>query len=146
MKAKMQRVVLFIVFLLAVSCSSDHGNKESASHKDRQVGSDNFLPEIKFVRTLHDFGKIYQGEVVGTNFAFTNTGSANLIILDASASCGCTVPSWSKEPVPPGGTGNIEVKFDSAGREGKQNKSITIRTNAGDVSSILYITVEVILK
>jgi hypothetical protein len=64
-------------------------------------------------------------------------------VLDASASCGCTVPRWSKEPVPPDGKGSLEVIFDSSGREGKQNKSITVSTNASDQNIVLYITAEV---
>ena len=142
----MWRVVLIGVFLLAGSCNSDQRKQVSPESKDVLVESRNEVPEIKFSKTVHDFGKIYQGEVVGTNFSFTNTGSSNLLILDASASCGCTVPKWSKEPVRPGGKGTVEVMFDSSGREGMQNKSITIQTNAGNANSVLYITAEVLIK
>jgi hypothetical protein len=142
----MWRVILIGVFLSAGSCNSGQRKQVLSGNKDVLVESVTDLPEIKFDKTVHDFGKIYQGEVVGTNFLFTNTGSSNLLILDASASCGCTVPKWSKEPVPPGGKGTIEVKFNSSGREGMQNKSITIQTNASNINSVLYITAEVIIK
>jgi hypothetical protein len=142
----MWRVVLIGVFLLAGSCNSDQRKQVSPESKDVLVESRDEVPEIKFAKTVHDFGKIYQGEVVGTNFSFTNTGSSNLLILDASASCGCTVPKWSKEPVRPGDQGTVEIMFDSSGREGMQNKSITIQTNAGNANSVLYITAEVLIK
>jgi len=129
--------------LISVSCSSDKENKVSSQNSNKIAGLRNSIPEIKFSETIHDFGKIIQGEVVGTNFTFTNTGSSNLLVLDASASCGCTVPKWSKEPIPPDGKGSLEVIFDSSGREGKQNKSITVRTNASDQNIVLYITAEV---
>lgn len=142
----MWRVVLIGVFLLAGSCNSDQRKQVSPESKDVLVESRAEVPEIKFTKTVHDFGKIYQGEVVGTNFSFTNTGSSNLLILNASASCGCTVPKWSKEPVRPGDQGTVEVIFDSSGREGMQNKSITIQTNAINANSVLYITAEVLIK
>lgn len=101
-------------------------------------------PVIEFVKTVHDFGKIVQGEVVGTTFIFKNTGKSNLIIRDANASCGCTVPRWDEEPVPPGEEGTLEVVFDSSGRIGKQSKSITFHTNADNATTILSIKAEVL--
>jgi hypothetical protein len=106
-----------------------------------ETGNDR--PKIIFSMTSYDFGKISEGEVVGINFNFVNSGNSNLIILDASASCGCTVPKWSKEPIPPRGKGTLEVIFDSSGRLGKQNKSISVRTNASDQDIVLFITAEV---
>jgi len=142
----MWRALLIGVFLLTGSCNIGQRKQILPGSTDNLVDSNADLPEIKFVKTVHDFGKIYQGEVVGTNFSFTNTGSSNLLILDASASCGCTVPKWSKEPIPPGGQGTVEVMFDSSGREGMQNKSVTIRTNTSDANSVLYITAEIVIK
>ena len=98
-----------------------------------QPGSQNELQstvgEISFEKSEHDLGTVMQGEKVGYNFAFTNTGEGSLMILDASASCGCTVPHFNKEPVPPGGIGTVEVVFDSTGRTGKQSKTVTLKTN-----------------
>jgi hypothetical protein len=142
----MWRLILSVVFLLSISCVSEKDKQASQGNNDVFVESKDKMPEIKFVIMTHNFGKIYQGEVVGTNFSFTNTGNSNLMIMDASASCGCTVPKWSKEPVPPGGKGTLEVIFDSSGREGAQNKSITIRTNTSNENIILYITAEVLTK
>ena len=77
----------------------------------------------------HDFGNISEGEVVKHVFNFTNTGEAPLIIERAAGSCGCTVPSYPKEPIPPGSTGQIQVEFNSKGRTGVQNKTVTITAN-----------------
>ncbi|MCB0482959.1 MAG: DUF1573 domain-containing protein, partial [Flavobacteriales bacterium] len=70
------------------------------------------MAKITFDKDVHDFGKITQGEMVETSFAFTNTGEADLIISSAKGSCGCTVPEWPKEPIPPGGKGEIRVVFN----------------------------------
>ena len=142
----MWRPTLIWILLLLVACGSENDKKGSAGNNGKITLQGNEVPEITFSKTVHDFGKIAEGEVVGTSFSFTNTGSSNLIILDASASCGCTVPKWNKEPVPPGGKGTIEVVFDSSGREGKQNKSVSIRTNAGDQYIVIYVTAEVEAK
>lgn len=87
------------------------------------------LPAITFAESEFNFGDINQGEIVEHIFKFTNSGDAPLIIENASASCGCTVPEWPKDPIQPGGTGEIKVQFDSKGKVGQQNKQVTIRAN-----------------
>jgi len=87
------------------------------------------LPEFDFSSETFDFGAISEGEVVEHIFSFTNTGEAPLIIQSASASCGCTVPSYSKDPVPVGGTGEIAVRFNSKGKKGNQAPTITVTAN-----------------
>ncbi len=87
------------------------------------------LPTFTWSEEEHDFGTISEGDVVEHTFTFTNNGEAPLIIESARASCGCTVPSWTKEPVPVGGTGEIQVKFDSKGKPNVQNKTVTITAN-----------------
>ncbi len=139
----MLRPILVVLLLFIISCGSENEKKGSVVSNSVVNEKENKAPEITFSKTSHDFGRISEGEVVGTNFSFVNTGKSNLIILDASASCGCTVPKWSKEPIPPGEKGTLEVIFDSSGREGRQNKSISVRTNAGDQNVVLFITAEV---
>ena len=139
----MWRFISFVVLILIISCGSGDEKKKLVDSNGIVNEKENEAPEITFSKTSHDFGKISEGEVVGTNFNFVNTGNSNLLILDASASCGCTVPKWSKEPIPPGGKGVLEVIFDSSGREGKQNKSISVRTNASNQDVVLLITAEV---
>lgn len=87
------------------------------------------LPVIAFEQTDHDFGVIKEGDVVEYTYRFKNTGEAPLIIQNAQPSCGCTVPEWSKDPIPVGGEGFIKAKFDSKGKPNMQNKSITVTAN-----------------
>ncbi|HOW25705.1 MAG TPA: DUF1573 domain-containing protein [Bacteroidales bacterium] len=101
-------------------------NPNSAEHQ----GNRNELPVISFDRDEHDFGRIIQGEVVTYAFKFTNTGKSDLLIASVSTSCGCTVSKYSREPVKSGEQGTIQVTFDSEGRKGFQNKSITVLSNA----------------
>lgn len=98
-------------------------------------------PEIKFDKTVHNFGTFSEKTPVQTAvFAFTNIGKAPLIINQAIASCGCTIPSYTKEPIMPGEKGTVKVTYNGKGKfPGHFKKSITIRTN-GKVEMIrLYI-------
>lgn len=89
-------------------------------------------PAITFTEKSHDFGKINQGDVVEYTFKFKNTGNQPLVLSNVSATCGCTVPEWPKEPIAPGKSGSIKATFNSAGKLGHQNKVITIQSNAAD--------------
>lgn len=84
---------------------------------------------FKWDNTLYNFGTIKQGEVVNYTFKFTNNGTEPLQIESTSASCGCTVPSHTKEAIPPGGTGEIVVRYDSKGKSGQQSPVITVVAN-----------------
>ncbi len=86
-------------------------------------------PEISFEEEVHDFGKMKQYGDATTNFVFTNTGNEPLIISNARGSCGCTVPTWPRQPIQPGESASIKVKYDSK-RIGPINKSVTITSNA----------------
>lgn len=97
------------------------------SFAQAQVGG----PEIAFEKDLHDFGKLKQYGNATTEFVFTNTGNAPLIISNAKGSCGCTVPTWPREPIAPGAKAVIKVKYDSK-RVGPINKSVTITSNASN--------------
>ena len=90
--------------------------------------------EIEFEKEVHDFGKMKQHGDARTVFAFKNTGTEPLIISNAKGSCGCTVPTWPREPIAPGESGEIKVKYDSK-RVGPINKSVTITSNAGNSKS-----------
>src|SRR5688572_8968843 len=78
------------------------------------------LPSFQFQTTDHDFGTINEGQVVEYTYSFKNVGDAPLIIQNAQGSCGCTVPEWSKDPIPAGGTGFVKAKFDSNGKPNVQ--------------------------
>ena len=84
---------------------------------------------VEFEKDVHDFGNMKQHGDASTEFKFTNTGAAPLIISNAKGSCGCTVPEWPREPIAPGQSNIIKVKYDSK-RVGPINKSVTITSNA----------------
>jgi hypothetical protein len=86
-------------------------------------------PVMKFAETEFDFGDIQADAKVRHTFTFTNTGKSPLLIEDATASCGCTTPSWTKEPVAPGAKGTLEVQFDSRGKQGLVSKQVNVRAN-----------------
>ena len=92
-----------------------------------------------------DFGEMNQGDVVHHTFTFTNSGSNPLIITDAKGSCGCTIPTWPKEPIAPGGTGNIEVQFNSTGKKDIQDKTVTLTANT-EQPTVLSIHAKVLEK
>ena len=100
--------------------------------------------DIKFDKTTMDLGKFPESNPVQKcTFTFTNTGNAPLIINQAIASCGCTVPEYTKEPVAPGKTGTINVTYNGKGKfPGFFKKTITIRTNGKTEMTRLYISGE----
>ena len=100
--------------------------------------------DIKFDKTTMDFGKFPESNPVQKcTFTFTNTGNAPLIINQAIASCGCTVPEYTKEPVAPGKSGTINVTYNGKGKfPGYFKKTITIRTNGKTEMTRLYISGE----
>jgi hypothetical protein len=87
------------------------------------------LPAFDWEVDEHDFGTITDGDIVEKKFAFTNVGDAPLIITNAKATCGCTVPEWPKDPIPVGETGEILVRFNSRNKTGNQMKTITVTAN-----------------
>ena len=98
---------------------------------------------MSFDNLEFDYGVIDAGEKVNHKYKFTNSGSEPLIISNAKGSCGCTVPNWPKEPIPPGATGEIDVVFDSKGKKGKQSKRVTITSNTNPAQTFLTIKGEV---
>ncbi|KAA3647406.1 MAG: DUF1573 domain-containing protein [Bacteroidetes bacterium] len=138
----MRKVILFasgLLILTAVACnqSAKESSAEEittdiinnpASASDDAVDTEN-LPAFDFEEEVMDFGEIAQGEKVKRVFRFMNSGKSDLIISDAKGSCGCTVPVWPKNPIAPGEKGEIEVVFDSNGKQGRQHKTITLVAN-----------------
>lgn len=102
-------------------------------------------PVMFFEETTHDFGDMIQGERVIYGFKFTNIGGSDLVITRVSTSCGCTVGNYPKQAIPSGGTGIVEVTFDSKNRKGFQNKSITVLANTEPNSTTLRIKTKILL-
>lgn len=95
--------------------------------------------KFQFEREAHDFGRVVEGDVPTYEFKFKNVGTAPITLEYVRPSCGCTSPEWSKEPVMPGDEGIIIVKYNSQGRMGMFNKTITITSNAEETSKVIRI-------
>ena len=98
--------------------------------------------DLAFTDVIHDFGTIMEGPDASFVFTFQNNGNEPIVIQKAQPSCGCTVPSFSNEPVPPGGTGKIDVSYHTKGRPNAFSKSITVVSNAGTKVLTIKGTVE----
>ncbi len=102
------------------------------------------LPVIEFDKLTHDFGKVTQGEKVTFNFRFKNTGKSDLLITSVNTSCGCTASEFPREPIKPGEQKSLRVTFDSEGRKGIQNKTITVVSNCQPDITVLRIKAMVV--
>ena len=88
-------------------------------------------PVISWEKSTHDFGDLVQGDKIEHIFKFKNTGKEALIITNVQVTCGCTTPKgWARDPIAPGHSGEITISFNSLGKYGKQNKVVTIISNA----------------
>jgi len=133
--------VIGILFFMSLgfACSNPQ-EKQGVEAGETDAGE----PVIEFSQLEHDFGKVKQGEKVGWYFKFRNTGNGSLIIKEANATCGCTVPDYSKKPVRPGEEGSLKVVYDSGGRSGFEVKTITVETNASNPVVQLKVKAEVV--
>lgn len=101
---------------------------------------------VQIIDSVFNFGKVTEGEMVEFSFRFKNTGADPLVISNATASCGCTVPEKPEAPIKPGETGYIKVKFNSDGRPGMTHKTVSVVSNASPAFPELLLTGEVIAK
>ena len=101
---------------------------------------------MKFDKKIYDFGRISEGDIVKTQFKFTNAGKVVLLITHAQASCGCTVPTTPKDPIKPGESNVINVEFNSVGKKGETMKTITVEANTEPRQTVLVIKATVIPK
>jgi len=112
-----------------------------------QLMSQTVQPKISFEKKLHDFGRFQEADgKVTYRFEFVNTGGSDLIIQHVTTSCGCTAPSWTREPVPPGGKGFVAATYNPAGRPGAFRKYVSVISNSNPGNVRLTITGEVIPK
>jgi hypothetical protein len=145
----MKRILLMAV--VAMSFASCQRNSSSAktgvdsSSTSNSMVSAASVPAaadaavLSFEKPGYDFGKIKEGQKVHYDFKFTNTGKSPLIISNATATCGCTIPEWPKEPIKPGATGVIKVVFDSTGKSGMQDKVVTVTSNGNPAVSDVHL-------
>jgi hypothetical protein len=120
---------LLIATLASVGLGQISCDNRKQAETSKEVVSEK-MPKITFAeKGIYDFGTLTEGDTVEHVFAFTNTGEFPLIINNITASCGCTTPEWPREPVAPGAKSSVRVRFNSRGKSGEQNKTITIFAN-----------------
>ncbi len=138
--------LLLLTTVVLISC--DNRRKEKIVD-DAVVETATALKDsttVQIIDSAYNFGKVTDGEKVEYSYRFKNTGNKPLVIVDASASCGCTVPQKPEKPIMPGETGYIKVAFDSKGRVGNAHKSITVVSNAKPEFPPLILTGDVEAK
>lgn len=134
----MKKITFAIALLFSITFVIAQENKTSPESTVAPLENKN-APEIKFEVEEYNFGTIKQGDKVTYDFAFLNSGKDPLIITEAHGSCGCTVPQWPKEPIAKGGKGSIHVEFNSTGKMGMQDKTVTITSNSKSGQKILHL-------
>ena len=148
---KTPQFLLLFLFSLAISCNSSSDDKAMTTDlvasplTANQSAKTVAVPVVEMKETSFDFGEMQQGESVTHDFVLKNTGEADLIISAAKGSCGCTVPQWPKAPISQGEEATIKVTFNSAGKSGKQNKTVTLVTKAIPNTKVLTINGNVIV-
>ena len=129
---KMSTLVLAILLIANFSAISQTTPKETKAAKTppaQEETSKSNAAEIEFVKKVHDYGVIFEGSDGTCEFEFKNVGKEPLILSNVTSSCGCTVPSWPREPIMPGKTSVIKVKYNT-NRVGAISKSVTVLSNA----------------
>ena len=151
----MKKISIVFAFIIAtgslVSCNESNAtakvkkeNLTNAVKRDVEIKKGAAL--ISFDKTTFDFGTVNEGDIVETVYKITNSGEVDLVITNAKPSCGCTVPVWPKEPIKPGATADIQVKFNTSGKPNKQMKTITLTTNTATGREVLKLSGSVIPK
>ena len=144
----MRKLVIASVLALStvVFTSCNEGNAASKVKKEnvkkaekRDVEISKSVATIEFDKTSYDFGTVNEGDIVNAEFEVKNSGNTDLVITKASPSCGCTVPTWPKDPIKPGETAKVVAKFNTNGKPNKQVKAITLFTNTAKGREVLTI-------
>jgi len=147
---KITIIYIAILSLAIISCKDNAASKikstnlETAKERDAIISLGSAI--IEFDKTEFDFGTINEGDVVDGNFKITNKGKVDLMILSAKASCGCTVPEWPKEAIKPEESADLKFVFNSRGKVGSNNKSITLKTNTAKGTEVIRVKGNVLAK
>ena len=128
-------VFIFGLFMVYCAIAQENSVEQTASG-----------PVMTFEEEDYDFGDIFQGDKVEHTFAFENTGTEPLIITNVQVTCGCTATKWPRDPIAPGQKSEITILFNSAGKMGRQNKVITIVSNAANPTNRVKIVTNVLPK
>ena len=136
----MRFLIVFCVAIMLASCNTSPSKKVNNTQASDSTAVQDTVPVMTFNKVEHDFGTINEGDVVETVFSFTNTGSRDLLILNARGSCGCTVPDYPKNtPIAPGASADVKVKFDSNNKPNNNNRSVTFTTNTAKGREVIRI-------
>ncbi len=123
--------ILLLLILAVSSCSGQIGSQKQGGSAMEEITQESLgQPIMVFDTLIHDFGTIIEGERVVCYFDYRNGGGEDLLITSVEATCGCTTPDWSREPLKPGEKGSLEIIFDASGRSGAQRKVVTVNSNA----------------
>lgn len=143
-KTSIIAAMLFSVVVM-VSCGKENASSKiktknllKAAQRDSDIGKG--ASAITFDKEIHDFGTVKEGDIVLHEFLVTNSGKSDLVITNAKASCGCTVPTWPKGAIAPGESAGVSVKFNTSGKPNKQSKTITLTTNTSKGIETVKIT------
>jgi hypothetical protein len=143
----MKRIILGLAAIsILMACNSTGTTEAKNETAVETAGFGSNEPIIKFDSAIYNFGKIKTGDQVSHEFKFTNIGQVPLIIKDAKASCGCTTPEFTREPIKPGESGSVHVIFDSSGKTGIQDKMITIIANTTPEQNNVHLVGEIEAK
>ena len=145
---KALQFISLIIAIVITSCSTDDKKITTDLIKNPLSANPNHtvtMPKIQMDEESYDFGDIIQGESVTHDFIIKNIGNDKLLINSAKGSCGCTVPVWPKEPILEGEESTIKVTFNSVGKKGRQNKTVTLVTNAIPNTKVITINGNVIV-
>lgn len=135
----MSRLIMPLVVMLLTFTAFSQSGPDAKAKPDG--------PAIAWEASTFDFGDIYQNDKVEHTFKFTNTGTQPLIITNVEVTCGCTTPKgWPRDPIMAGESGEITVAFNSTGKYGKQNKVVTIVSNAVEGTSQVSFSTNVLEK
>lgn len=145
---KKTAAMLAIASLVLTACKKENAalriDDKTAKEAEIAHAKSGEVPVAKFDSMEFDFGTIKQGDKVEHVYKVTNEGTADLVISDAKASCGCTVPNYTKTPIKPGQTGDINVVFDSTGKSGAQEKTVTVTLNTEKATEVLKFKANII--
>ncbi len=150
----MKKYFLFLVIPAAlISCDvkrkdkiSDDSKTDSIKMAQKKLADEEALKNtttVEMIDSVYNFGTVAEGEKVAFSYRFKNSGSNPLVIFDASATCGCTIPEKPEQPILPGETGFIKVIFNSSGKHGHNEKIISVTSNASPLFPPLKLTGEV---
>jgi hypothetical protein len=128
-------ITLFCLSLTTVAVKAQDKNATPAATENKNAG----VFKFKDKDNTHDYGEVPEGPTAEYDFEFKNTGKEPIIITEAHGSCGCTVPKWPHEPIPPKGKGVIHVTYNTQGRPGPITKDVYITSNAAEKTTVLHI-------